>query len=188
MIYILKFDENSDESCHSTVELFATIKEAHAAMQRDYEGHLNILGADITEDDEKPYICTKAASISARSDVDHYSWEISEDKRFGASKHEKPQADNITARQIDNMKHMIGFDNRCSVAGRIHRKYEAYRNYFVASDDEASRAQWQLLIDLNFIKAKTFGNPDDKAMAYTLTPQGINWLSSLLGFKIIVIE
>lgn len=37
----------------------------------------------------------------------------------------------VTFKQIDDMKHTIGFDNR-KVKGTKYRKYEPYRNFFDA--------------------------------------------------------
>ena len=38
----------------------------------------------------------------------------------------------VTYKQIDDMKHAIGFDNQ-KVRGTKYRKYEPYRNYYDAS-------------------------------------------------------
>lgn len=53
----------------------------------------------------------------------------------------------VTYKQIDDMKHAIGFDNR-KVRGTKHRRYEPYRNYFNAGGRDVE--DWEQLVSLGF--------------------------------------
>lgn len=53
----------------------------------------------------------------------------------------------VTYKQIDNMKHAIGFSNR-RVRGTKHRRYEPYRNYF--NTGECDVTDWEQLVDIGF--------------------------------------
>lgn len=52
---------------------------------------------------------------------------------------------NITYKQISDMKHAIGFENR-RVTGIKRRKYEPYRNYFCAG--ECDIPDWDNLVSI----------------------------------------
>lgn len=51
----------------------------------------------------------------------------------------------VTYKQIDDMKHAIGFDNQ-KMRGTKHRKYEPYRNYFDAGPRDSE--DWEQLVSI----------------------------------------
>lgn len=51
----------------------------------------------------------------------------------------------VTYKQIDDMKHAIGFE-RGRVRGTKHRRYEPYRNYF--NTGECDREDWEQLVTI----------------------------------------
>lgn len=53
----------------------------------------------------------------------------------------------VTFKQIDDMKHALGFDNK-KVTGIKHRKYTPYRNRFYAGGKDI--ADWKILVSLGF--------------------------------------
>ena len=53
----------------------------------------------------------------------------------------------ITYKQIDDMKHALGFDKR-KVRGTKHRRYEPYRNYFYTG--ECDVPDWEQLVSIGF--------------------------------------
>jgi len=89
---------------------------------------------------------------------------------------------NVALRQINNMKHCIGF-NGDKVK---RRKYVAYRNYYTTSDNSPS---WDELVDLELavkrpLKNGIGGNPQ----CYFVTKKGIELLERLLECKITEME
>ncbi len=54
----------------------------------------------------------------------------------------------VTFKQIDDMKHAIGFDNR-KVKGTKYRRYEPYRNFFDAGD--ADMPDMEKLVELGLM-------------------------------------
>lgn len=53
----------------------------------------------------------------------------------------------VTYKQIDDMKHALGFDER-KVRGTKHRRYEPYRNYFNAGERDVK--DWEQLVTIGF--------------------------------------
>jgi len=53
----------------------------------------------------------------------------------------------VTYKQIDNMKHALGFSNG-KVTGTKHRKYKPYRNYFYAGQCDIE--DWEHLLSIGF--------------------------------------
>ena len=86
--------------------------------------------------------------------------------------------DEITVKQIDCMKHALGYDK-----SKVKRKaYKAYRNYFTTSNPSDI---WQKLIDLGLAEGKPFENGiGDEPMIYFVTDEGLAFLGDLLGIKI----
>ena len=86
---------------------------------------------------------------------------------------------NITLKQIENMKHCIGFRG-----DKVKRKkYVAFRNYYTTSDNDQS---WDGLVWLGFATKRAFGsgvgiNPK----CYCVSQKGIKFLERLLECKIV---
>lgn len=55
--------------------------------------------------------------------------------------------DKVTYKQIDDMKHALGFSNQ-KVHGTKHRKYEPYRNYFNTGACDVE--DWEQLVRIGF--------------------------------------
>lgn len=53
----------------------------------------------------------------------------------------------VTYKQIDDMKHALGFDKR-KVHGIKHRRYKPYRNYFNAGRRDIE--DWEQLVTIGF--------------------------------------
>ena len=53
----------------------------------------------------------------------------------------------VTYKQIDDMKHALGFDKR-KVRGTKHRRYEPYRNYFNTGERDVE--DWEQLVAIGF--------------------------------------
>ncbi|WP_018306313.1 hypothetical protein [Desulfitobacterium hafniense] len=84
----------------------------------------------------------------------------------------------ITAEQMDNMKHCIGFDPK-----RVKRgKYEAYRNRFITSGDDL---EWDDLVSRGLAEKKPFKfGCGENPQLYYLSEEGVKFLGDLLGVKI----
>lgn len=83
---------------------------------------------------------------------------------------------NITYKQMSDMKHAIGFDNR-KVKGTKHRRYEAYRNCFYAG--ECDIADWDYLVNIGLAgKCK-------EDQYYYVTSDGGIFLEYVTGVKIL---
>ena len=54
----------------------------------------------------------------------------------------------VTFKQIDDMKHTIGFDD-IKVKGTKHRRYEPYRNFFDAGD--ADIPDMEILVEIGLM-------------------------------------
>jgi len=85
---------------------------------------------------------------------------------------------NITLKQIENMKHCIGL--RGEMVKR--RKYIAYRNYYTTADNNPS---WDKLVELELATKRKLdngigGNPQ----VYFVTKKGFGLLERLLECKI----
>jgi len=86
----------------------------------------------------------------------------------------------INSKQIEDMKHAIGF-NQIKVK---NGKYLAWRNYFTTSDSDES---WDILVLQRMAIKRPFRlgkgvNPQ----CYSVTKEGIKYLENKLGIKIIM--
>lgn len=79
----------------------------------------------------------------------------------------------VTFKQIDNMKHALGFDNR-KVTGTKHRKYIPYRNRFFAGGKDIE--DWKSLVDLGFAEEVCANN-------FCVTADGRFFLERVTGIK-----
>ena len=92
----------------------------------------------------------------------------------------------IYTEQINILKHTIGFDKR-KIKGRIHRKYEAYRNYFTCIKNRPN--YWDNLVDLvnkglmecnNNLNTIIVG----EGACFYVSKKGFQFLEELLDLKI----
>lgn len=85
----------------------------------------------------------------------------------------------ITLKQIENMKHCIGFRG-----DRVKRKkYVAFRNYYTTSGDSQS---WDGLVSLELAVKRPFPNGGGKnPQCYFVTKKGMDLLGRLLECKIV---
>ena len=81
----------------------------------------------------------------------------------------------VTYKQIDDMKHAIGFSSR-RVHGTKHRRYEPYRNYF--NTGECDREDWEQLVSIGFAEK---GNDN----WYSVSEDGREFLSMVTGVSIL---
>lgn len=81
----------------------------------------------------------------------------------------------VTYKQIDDMKHAIGFENR-KVTGTKHRKYEPYRNYFYTGSADAS--DWKQLVSIGFAK-------EGQENYFRVTDDGREFLRRVTGVEIL---
>lgn len=79
----------------------------------------------------------------------------------------------VTFKQIDNMKHALGFDNR-KVTGTKHRKYIPYRNRFYAGEKDVE--DWKTLVELGFAQEFSTDN-------FCVTDDGRFFLERVTGIK-----
>lgn len=85
--------------------------------------------------------------------------------------------DDITLKQIDNMKHCIGFQG-----DRVKRKkYVAFRNYFTTNSDDYG---WDKLVTLGLAKKRDLRN-GVTGKCYSVSKEGIELLEGLLECKIV---
>jgi len=87
--------------------------------------------------------------------------------------------ENITLKQIENMKHCIGFRG-----DRVKRKkYVAFRNYYTTSGDDQS---WDELVKLELATKRPFLNGGgENPQVYFVSKKGIELLGGLLECKIV---
>lgn len=85
----------------------------------------------------------------------------------------------LNTNQVDDMKHCIGFDGK-----RIRRrKYEAYRNYFTTTNDNSS---WDEIVRAGLADKHPFPHGcGENPQCYVLNEQGFEFMSKLLGCKIV---
>lgn len=81
----------------------------------------------------------------------------------------------VTYKQINDMKHTIGFDKR-KIKGTKHRTYEPYRNYFYAG--EKDKADLDKLVEIGFMEKSSVDY-------YHVTDDGKNFLELVTGVKIL---
>lgn len=78
----------------------------------------------------------------------------------------------FSLRQIENMKHAIGLSSEKLKKSR----YNAYRNYFVVSKEDAD---WEYLVSIGYATKREFEN--ENQIGYYLTTQGAKYLTVLFG-------
>ena len=81
----------------------------------------------------------------------------------------------VTYKQIDDMKHAIGFE-RGRVRGTKHRRYEPYRNYFNTGGGDVE--DWEQLVAIGFAEK---GNDN----WYSVSDDGREFLGRVTGVKIL---
>lgn len=79
----------------------------------------------------------------------------------------------VTFKQIDDMKHALGFDNR-KVTGTKHRRYIPYRNRFYAGGKDVE--DWKTLVELGLAKEFSIDN-------FCVTDDGKFFLERVTGIK-----
>ncbi len=91
----------------------------------------------------------------------------------------------ITVKQINLLKHTIGYDKE-RVRGIKHRRYEAYRNYFTCSPGRIN--YWESLSNLCEIGLMNKQGPTEWIPDYifTVTTLGVTYLEHVLDVKIIM--
>lgn len=83
----------------------------------------------------------------------------------------------LTIKQIENMKHAIGFD-----LTKIKRgKYSAYRNYFTTSGLDKS---WDDLVNKGYAQVGNFG----KGKWYSVSQDGIKALETIYEVNITEVD
>ena len=87
----------------------------------------------------------------------------------------------VTSKQVDYMKHCIGFDKN-NIRGAKNRKMESYRNYFITSDDDK---EFDKLVDQGLMIKKDFRHGiGDNPKAYIVSEEGFKFLSKLTEIEI----
>lgn len=86
----------------------------------------------------------------------------------------------ITLKQIENMKHAIGFQR-----DRVKRgKYIAFRNYYTTNDINLS---WENLVEFGYAtRRKLNGHVGDNGQVYFVAKKGFELLERLFEVKIVV--
>lgn len=79
----------------------------------------------------------------------------------------------ITYKQIDDMKHALGFDNR-KVRGTKHRRFVPYRNYFNAGSRDIE--DWEQLVAIGFAEKS-------RENWYHVSADGRIFLERVMGVK-----
>jgi len=88
----------------------------------------------------------------------------------------------ITTEQLGFMKHAIGFRND-KVKGRIHRRYNAFRNYFTTSKGSSNLEKLTELSDLKLMRKRV--DPwDDEGFVFHVTDFGFEYLQMILDVSI----
>lgn len=91
----------------------------------------------------------------------------------------------VTTSEISDMKHTIGF-NDSKVTGIKNRKMSAYRNYYTTS---STSPKFHNLINQGLMEEHDFPNgvgTDPKC--YTVTDEGLKFLSEITGIEIIEMD
>lgn len=84
--------------------------------------------------------------------------------------------ENVTYKQISDMKHAIGFE-RGHIKGTKHRRYEPYRNYFDTGDYRPQHLEE--LVNIGFMFR------DDDYNIYHVTKSGKKFLEIVTGVEIL---
>ena len=88
----------------------------------------------------------------------------------------------ITLKQIENMKHCIGF-RPDRVKGRKYRKYVVFRNYYTTSDINLS---WENLVEFGYAtKRKHDNGVGGNPQVYFVTRKGMDALEKILETQIL---
>lgn len=92
--------------------------------------------------------------------------------------------ENVTYKQISDMKHAIGFD-KGNIKGIKHRKYESYRNYFDSGKFQPEHLE--KLVDIGFLYHEQDKLPfhDDIHNVYHVTDDGKEFLRLVTGVEIL---
>lgn len=88
----------------------------------------------------------------------------------------KSKYETITVKQLNLMKHAIGLD-QCGAKPK-RGKYTAYRNYFCTY---GKNEDWESLVECGLA---TF-NVGDPSVYYHVSEEGLRFMESILGFKIV---
>ena len=88
----------------------------------------------------------------------------------------KSKYETITVKQLDNMKHALGLDQTKAKPKR--GKYTAYRNYFCTY---GKNDEWESLVECGLA---TF-HVGDPSVYYHVSEEGLQFMSEILGFKIV---
>lgn len=92
--------------------------------------------------------------------------------------------ENVTYKQISDMKHAIGFD-KGKIRGIKHRTYEPYRNYYDAGNDNPEHLE--KLVEIGFMSFKrneySFGQHIHNI--YWVTDDGRLFLKLVTGVEIL---
>ena len=86
----------------------------------------------------------------------------------------------LSDEQFDDMKHAIGFRSD-RIKGRIHRKYESFRNYYTTCGDNKS---WDDLATQGLAIKRDFQGGGEGAKIYFVSDDGIKFLSKMLDVQI----
>lgn len=88
----------------------------------------------------------------------------------------------ISIKQIDKMKHCIGFE-----ISKVKRgKYVAYRNYYTMPD---INSEWEELVNKGLaMRDKYIHGCGTNPQIYSLTVEGINLVQSITGVKISILD
>lgn len=89
---------------------------------------------------------------------------------------------NLNYEQIKAMKHCIGFTKN-KVKGIKYRKYEAYRNYFTTSNNDANLDK---LVEQGLMGKRDFKNGfGDNPKLYYVDNKGFEFLGDVMGIEIL---
>lgn len=90
----------------------------------------------------------------------------------------------VTYKQIEDMKHTIGFDNK-RVKGTRYRKYEPYRNYFYSG--RLRPKHLDQLVEMGFMSLREVNSPlsNEKQYIYSVTDDGRKFLELVTGVEIL---
>ena len=87
----------------------------------------------------------------------------------------------FTLKQINSMKHCIGFD-KSKVTGTKYRKMKACRNYYVTDDNDESLDD---LVEQGLMTKRDYPlGCGDNSQIYYMTKEGFKFLSDLTGMEI----
>ena len=164
----------SDEAVKMTSHLLSTYRKYDTVLV-DEQDYINFFGlhetayqVDSDESAEEP-VC-ESKTITAKNidsqDESHAPEKETFDKKCWQS---------VTYKQIELMKHAIGFSDR-KVKGTKHRTYTPYRNFFNTGEKDVK--DWE--------KLKKIGLADKwRQQSYYVTDEGRIFLGNVTGVKIL---